>query len=87
MIFTRVQSYRCRADSEGLDPPGFKLRAASGFEAADFFVAGTHLYFVSDSYFQVIGSGIRYRPVKISLINDQIIENLAAIGIRLCGLF
>jgi hypothetical protein len=25
----------------GLDPPGFKLRAASGFEAADFFVAGT----------------------------------------------
>jgi hypothetical protein len=24
----------------GLDPPGFKLRAASGFEAADFFVAG-----------------------------------------------
>jgi phospholipid:diacylglycerol acyltransferase len=24
----------------GLDPPGFKLRAASGFEAADFFVTG-----------------------------------------------
>jgi phospholipid:diacylglycerol acyltransferase len=24
----------------GLDPPGFKLRAATGFEAADFFVAG-----------------------------------------------
>jgi hypothetical protein len=28
----------------GLDPPGFKLRAASGFEAADFFVAGTVAY-------------------------------------------
>ena len=28
---------------QGLDPPGFKLRAASGFEAADFFVAGKPL--------------------------------------------
>jgi phospholipid:diacylglycerol acyltransferase len=27
----------------GLDPPGFKLRAASGFEAADFFVAGINI--------------------------------------------
>jgi phospholipid:diacylglycerol acyltransferase len=27
----------------GLDPPGFKLRAATGFDATDFFVTGYNL--------------------------------------------
>src|SRR5271170_5301928 len=39
--FTDLSDFRL-----GLDPPGFKLRAASGFEAADFFVAGNFTGFV-----------------------------------------
>jgi hypothetical protein len=37
-VFANLSDFRI-----GLDPPGFKLRAASGFEAADFFVAGIKL--------------------------------------------
>jgi hypothetical protein len=45
----------------GLDPPGFKLRAASGFEAADFFVAGMiPTVWISLILIQATGYGIKY---------------------------
>lgn len=31
----------------GLDPPGIKLRAAQGFNAADFFITGYWIWYVS----------------------------------------
>jgi hypothetical protein len=34
----------------GLDPPGVKVRAAEGIEAASSFIQGYWLWFVIDSY-------------------------------------
>lgn len=31
----------------GLDPPGIKLRAAQGFDAADFFITGYWIWYAS----------------------------------------
>ncbi|SSD58842.1 related to Phospholipid:diacylglycerol acyltransferase [Saccharomycodes ludwigii] len=45
----------------GLDPPNFKLRAAQGFEATDFFVAG---YWIWNKILQNLGA-IGYDPNKM----------------------
>lgn len=44
-------------EETGLDPPGYKLRAAQGFEAADFFVAGYWIWNKILENLAVIGYG------------------------------
>ncbi|SCU83078.1 LAMI_0C01926g1_1 [Lachancea mirantina] len=46
----------------GLDPPNFTLRAAQGFEASDFFMAG---YWIWNKVLQNLGA-IGYEPTKMS---------------------
>lgn len=46
----------------GLDPPNFRLRAAQGFEAADFFMAG---YWIWNKILQNLGA-IGYDPDKMT---------------------
>lgn len=46
----------------GLDPPNFRLRAAQGFEAADFFMAG---YWIWNKVIQNLGA-IDYDPDKMA---------------------
>ena len=49
----------------GLDPPGIKLRAAQGFDAADFFITG---YWIWNKILQNLAT-IGYDPV----CNDELI--------------
>ena len=50
----------------GLDPPGFKLRAATGFDATDFFVTGYDL--LLDRQFE---DTVLIRPQVLDMVQDS----------------
>jgi hypothetical protein len=76
-------SLNTRAHTLGLDPPGFKLRAATGFEAADFFVAGMAFAHLNEHSLTIALRilDLEQGTLAIRKCLDEIIENLAAIGI------
>ncbi len=65
----------------GLDPPGVKVRAAEGIDAASSFIQGYWLWCVPVHRASCMRSDVRLvNTIYLPLLRSKIVENLAVVG-------
>ena len=62
----------------GLDPPGVRVRAAEGIDAASSFIQGYWLWYVHICS-RIVGNKMEYM-LKSTGLRSKIVENLAVVG-------